>query len=890
MNRRRSDSKWPEGEYEGSPKIARRTLWFLLRKNSRETLAGDFEEIFLTISASTGRGAACRWYWKQLLWSIPGIFAGSIALVMAMTGSYVKISLRNMSRQKVFSAINVFGLATGLTCFILIGLYAGYELRFDRFHHEPEKVYRVSSIDKRWMNMNSTEHAVCHMSLGEIIREEFSEVTAVTKFFQSNNWMVSRDDRTDFERDIISADTGFFDVFDFRAVRGSTDRFGEEPFHMLISESMALKYFANEDPVGKTLRLRGEHDFEVAGILEDPPGDSHLQYNFVIPLTAREKMSEIDVSSWSVIGYTYLRLHDTDDAGRVEARLNTLPERFYDVDEAMKDRARISYRLQPLLDIHLHSHLNFELSKGGDLRTVIIALSIAFLILLVACVNYINLSTARAAKRSREVGIRKVIGAHRSQLIQQFLGEAFVFAFIAFMISILLVMLLIPWMSSFTGRDVTALEIVDPHFLMLLTGLFIFVSLFSGGYPAFLMSSGRPSATLNNYLQASRGKVSLRSFLLVFQFSISIFLVVCSLAVKGQLDYIVEKDMGYEREHIVVATLNGRPDRNIVAALKARLAESPTITGITSSSHLPGSIDFQTRAHWPGMDEETVVMMNFVFADYDFVDVFGMEIVDGRNFSQDHPSDANGAFILNETAVRNLCWEDPVGRDFDEWMCGDGMATGKIIGVVKDFNNLSLHHGIEPLFILLPGRFDNPRLPLSRQLSIRINGQSTREALDHIEAGLREFFPGQPPKYRFFDEMIDQVYSAEQRAGRVLTVSTAIAIIIACVGLFGLISYMTEQRTKEIGIRKALGASAGQIVLLLTRGLVGLVLLANLIAWPLAWIAVERWMRAFEYRADISYYFFIQAGVAALVMTIITVSVQALKAAKTAPVDCLRYE
>jgi len=523
------------------------------------------------------------------------------------------------------------------------------------------------------------------------------------------------------------------------------------------------------------------------------------------------------------------------------------------------------------------------------MRTVIISLSIAFLILLIACINYMNLTTARSTHRCREVGIRKVVGAYRSQLARQFFSEAMIYTVLAFILSVFIVIMMLPGFSRFLERNIQLSTVLNFNILIWMIPLVLLVGLLAGSYPALLISAFKPISALRNTHRISSKKDYFRNGLVVFQFIISTILIIGMLVIKRQNHYIRTKDIGYNREKIIVVMVRDTRIIEKSEIIKTDLLKHPNILSASFSSHLPNQMDWALRVHWPGMPDDVDQMMNFAFIDYEFLNVYDIEIVQGRNFLRDFPSDREGAFLLNEKASDVLGWESPLGRAFDHWRFrrGGGFATGKIIGVLKDFHLLSLHNEIEPLYLMLDTAPMNSGFG---HLSVKIKADQIPQTVEFLEGQMQMFSPEYPFEFRFFDNIFNSVYRSEVRSEKLFSGFAMLAMIIACLGLFGLASYTAEQRTQEIGIRKVLGASIWGIVILLSKEFIRWVLLANLIAWPVAYLAMDKWLQNFTYKAELSIVLFISAGLFALVIAVFTIGMQAFKAATRNPVDVLKFE
>lgn len=846
------------------PLIGKWLLSFFLNYRHPQTVLADFEEVYHEIARTRGVFTARLWYWFQVALTIPSFVNNSFYWSIAMFENYLKIALRNLKKHKVYSLINILGLSIGLASVIFLLLYVQFEISFDWFHSKADRIYRVQRS-----GFGSSEMSpIMPAPLAPAMKEEFPEVEEATRFAFRSNVHISANDKNFFENGFVFTDPATLEIFSFEFLRGSSNTALADPFSILLSESMAVKYFGDEDPVGKKITFRGTHEFRITGVLKDLPENSVLTLNFIVPFKTLEKMSRVyDLSSWGAFSYhTYVLLDEEADPRELEMKFPVLIEKHLNKEIAQQ----VLVRLQALRSVHLDSR-----------RTVItLFTSIAGLILIIACINYINLSTARSAQRMKEIGIRKVVGANRTQLVRQFLGESVIFTLLAFLLAVILVSIFLPSFNAFVERNLNFNLLENREFLVWLVVLIVFVGVFAGGYPALAISSRKPTHIIRGQIVSSKGS-TLRNILVIFQFIVSILLIVATLVIKGQLHYIRTKDMGYRKDRILVVDIRDQRLRNNMEPLQNELKRNPNILSVSSSAFLPNFTDIATTISWSGKPEDREVGMYLNFVDYDFVDLYDIEIVEGRNFSRDFPSDAGGTFLLNETAVGAIGWEAALGKELTHHIGG---RTGKVIGIVKDFHMNSLHQAIEPLCIDL-----NPRRADSH-LSVQITGNQIPETVSFLRETLATFAPDYPFVYQHFEDIFDGAYAFEQKLDTIFSLFSLLAVIVACLGLLGLASFAAQQRIKEIGIRRVLGASVSGIVLLLSRQFTKWVLIANLIAWPVAYFAMERSLQLYAYRIRLGPGFFLLAGGFALFVALMTVSTQAFKAARTNPVDSLRYE
>lgn len=798
-----------------------------------------------------------------------------------MIKSYLKIALRNVLKLKVHSLINIAGLAIGMACFILIMLWVQDELSFDKFHEKAGRIYRLcTSADfgspQTW--------AFAPVPAAPAMKEEFPEVINTVRFDYPYSGPVEYGEKLIQEEGICFADNSIFEVFSFPFISGDPRTALTTAYSVVITHDMAAKYFGAEDPLGKIIKIYGG-EFAVTGVVENIPNNSHFKFNMARSLETLMKDNREQMEMWfNIQYYTYLLLDKNSDIKQFEQKLPAFVEKHF--GEALKQSGgKLELFLQPLTDIHLHSKLDGELSTGGDITNVYLFSAIAAFIILIACVNFINLSTARSVARSREVGIRKTLGANRGQLIRQFLGEAVVLSLIALVIAYILVEIALPHFNTLAGRQVS-LHLDWSTNLAVLVGLALLVGILAGGYPALFLSSYQPVKTLKGAFGQGFSRAPLRSVLVMAQFIISIALICGTITIYGQLYYVKHKNLGFNKEHVLILSGLTTRLRATLPTIKEELRAMPDVQNVAAVSFIPGRGMRLTVASPEGFPEDQPVTMSILDIDDDYLKTMGIELVEGRNFSADMPTDRTESILINETATRILGWDHPLGKSIAGAIVTDSGIVGlerKIIGVVRDFHQSSLHKKIEPMII-------GQNVSQFRALTLRIAPRDIPATLGKIEQKWKEFDPHLPFNYYFLDEAFDGRYRAEQRLGAITLIFSLLAVFIACLGLFGMSAYAAEQRTKEIGIRKVFGATVAGIVGLLSRKVLVLVLLANVVAWPMAYYALDRWLQNFAYRIDFSLWHFLLAAAIALLVTLVTVSFQALKAALANPVKSLRYE
>jgi putative ABC transport system permease protein len=787
-----------------------------------------------------------------------------------MFRNYLMTALRSINRQKMYSALNITGLAVGLAAFILIALYVQNELSFDRYHENSDRIYRLVREGR----------TLTPPPLGQALADNFAETEAVARIVQDKNTLVSRGDSHFLENEFYWVGPEIFKIFTIPFIHGNPDSALREPSSIVISQSSARKYFGDENPLGKTLNINDKMDYKVTGVFVDMPANSHFVMDIMVPFEDYFRGTKADITKWtSNYVYTYFLLREGADPAALESDFHRIVEvPLFEKFGVPKPYPQM-YHSQPILDIHLKSHNMQEISVNNDMKYIYLFSSIALLILFIACVNYVNLATARSIRRGKEVGMRKVVGASRIQLVQQFLGESFFIIILALALGLLIVELVLPSFNNMVERQLSMQAMTEPRFLLGLVLTVVVVSLFAGGYPALNISAFRPISALTGVLAKGVKGRRLRNILVLFQFSITTILFICTLTINEQLDFVNKFDVGYDKNNIITLRIrDGNVSRNI-EAIKSELLQNRDVDSVATSGRLPNNIDgFTSRALNPKLpDEETSIFYNT--ADYDFIDLYDIQIARGRNFSREFASDEQGVFLVNEAAVRVGQWESPMEQTLTHWT-GE---TGPVVGVMKDFHLHSLHSAIEPLYIFLaPDKF--------AYISIKVKSDNLPATIEFIRGTMNKFSPNFPFEYSFFDEEFSKAYHPEQQMVNVFSSFAILAIMVACLGLLGLSAFAAQQRTKEIGIRKVVGASVSKITVLLSKEFVHWVVLANFIAWPIAYFAMDKWLQNFAVRIDQSFILFLSSALLAFVIAIITVSVLSVKAASASPIKALRCD
>jgi len=829
------------------------------------SLLGDFQEEYSKRVAEFSPSRADFWYWKQVLISIPSFLKNTITWSLIMFRNYVKTALRTFRKHKSYSFINIVGLAIGITCTVLMLLWVQDELSFDRFHDNAKEISRIL-LDPQ--GAATTHEAVSPPILAAKMKEEIPEVINAIRLTPQGRMLFTYQDKTFYEDKGLLADPSFFDMFDFPFVQGNKDTAFQELRSLVITENLAVKYFGSENPIGKIISLNNSTDYTVTGVIQNVPSNSHLQFNYVRSFELFSATGR-DMNNWGDVSYyTYVQLQKGSSIETVNSKLKVLLER--------EDPSHNLYYLQPLTQIHLHSKFNFDFGTRGNIMYVYIFTAASLFILLIACINFMNLATARSGIRAKEIGMRKVVGAKKSDIIKQFYSESILSSLFSLILAYILVLLLLPAFNDLSGKKLSFNLIENTNLLMGLLAIAVFTGLLSGSYPALFLSAFHPIKVLKGtFISGAKGSL-FRKILVTTQFSLTIILIIGTLVISKQLSHIRGIDLGYDKEQIVILPLRGI-EAESYKTIKSELQQNPGIVSTTMTSSLPTFIGSGTSgAEWDGKDPETKIQMQISAVDFDYLDTFRIEMVAGRFFSKEFPADVSNV-VLNEAAIKAMGIESPIGKRFRS------LSEGQIIGIVKNFHYKSLHTEIEPLILLM-----NP--DNISYACIRINTENISGTIGFIEDTWKKLVPNFPFEYSFLDERLDNLYKAEASMGLVFKYFTVLGMFIACLGLFGMASFTAEQRTKEIGIRKILGASVPNVVSLFSKEFTKLVLISNLIAWPAAYLIMNKWLQSFSYRTNIGIWTFLSSAVLALVIAFITVSYQSIKAALTNPVESLHYE
>jgi len=846
-------------------------IFFLLQWFTDEEILASIEEDLEVrcIKASEKHGEIlarflCQWQGFSLLFSFS---LESFLWGVTMFQNYIKVAFRHIKRRKVYSFINILGLTIGMACFLLIGLWVKDELSFDRFHQKKERIYRVLNR----LSDDSTEFNITY-ALGPALKAEYPEVEEACRVCTWYGSHVRYQDNIYVERNIYLSDPNFFRIFSFPFVKGNPETALSDQYSLVITEQTAQKYFGKEDPMGKVLNLsQWDDDFTVTGVIENIPMNSHLRFDIMgrIEFLGEDRLARWE--EWS--GPNYILLQPDVSPEEFETKITDIYKKNVGPETAYVPE------LQPLTRVHF-----YEPGRPGRVRKVTMFSVIALFILVMACINFMNLATAQSSKRALEVGMRKVIGAQRRQIIRQFLGEAVLIAFFALILALIAVEMILPYFSQFTGKSLTLISDMNISLVFTLLLITLGTGILAGIYPALFLSSFRPAQVLKSQLFSKNRGSPIRKILIVVQFSISVGLIVSTFLVSQQLRYIQKKDLGLDRDHIIGLYVypNFIPK---FETFKNSLLNQPGIQDVTSAAQPPFRVGENIQINWEGNQTDQMISADYTCVDYDFFKTFEMPILQGRAFSKEYPTDERTACVINETAARRMGITNSVNTNIymnhPAWP--ESFRSARIIGVVKDFHSRSLHTAIRPFVFRM-------YKPWHQYAFIKMKGSQVQKALALIKKAYKDFSPGIPFDYLFLDELFNQQYTSERQLGRLFNAFTFLSVAIACLGLFGLASFTVEQRTKEIGIRKVLGASNQRIAAMTTWEFLKWILLANLIAWPVSYFVMSKWLQDFAYKISIGPLVFVLAAVLSLVVALLTVSYHSVKIALSNPAGLLRDE
>lgn len=775
-----------------------------------------------------------------------------------MIKNYMKITWRNIRNNKIYSFINIMGLAVGMACCILILLWVQDELSYDSFHDNYSDIYMTIP------ELQGTKYYSNPLALAGVFKDRYPEVRQMARYCQ-RNWLIKYADKI-FNENGALVDDDFFNIFTFPLLKGSKEAVLASQDSIVLTERAAAKYFGTQDPIGKSLTINSDMQLIVTGILKDVPRNSHLQFDF---LASMRLMGERGETSWSYEARTYALLEKNVSLPDFAEKISGF------VDEHDKrTNQKVVLHIQPLSKVHLYS-----LNGTDPIIYIYIFMIIAAAILIIACINFINLTMARSNTRAKEIGMRKVVGAERADIIRQFLGESIILSAVALLVALGLAYLFLPAFNHIAAKQMTLNISGNISTLFLLVGVVLFTGLASGSYPAFMLSSFKPANVLKKgKLRSGSGGLVLRKILVVGQFTATILLIIGTIVMYKQLDYIRNKDIGLDRDHVVTIPM-GRELRKTYKAFKNEIKRYPNVISLSAARRIPTNIGHMNPVYWEGKGPEDYVTMTDASVDYDYFETLGMKIIQGRSFSREYATDPEN-YILNEEALRITGLESPIGKMFSCWE-----DEGKIIGIVKNFHTSSLHSEIGPVIFTLSQRHGS-----HAYIFVKIRPDDVPGTIAYLRQKIAEFAPDSLFEYSFLDDEFNRQYGNDRRRGEIYRYFTVLAIFISCLGLFGMASFTAEQRTKEIGIRKVLGASVANIVSLISKDFLLLLLVANVIAWPVAYYLMDKMLNNYAYRTSLALWIFVVSSLAAILIALLTVCAKILKAAYSNPVDSLRYE
>jgi len=797
-----------------------------------------------------------------------------------MIKNLIITAFRNILRDKGYSLINVLGLTIGITSSIFLLLYILDELSFDNYHSNSQDIYRVithiteQDDDFTWV--------VAQIPFAQTVRDKYPEVEKSVRFVGMGRVLYKKGELKFYEDEIFAADSAVFEVFSYDFIEGDPATALYDPNSIVLTRDMAIKYFGMAEVVGEALEA-GEEIYQVTGVIENVPKNSHFTFDALVSVSTLDERQRD--GSWGNFGvFTYLYAPSMTDPEAFKAKLSEIYDEFC---APIFKQYGISFRydLQKITDIHLHSHYEGEAEVNGDIKYIYIFAAVAFFMLIIASINYMNLATARSARRSREVGIRKVIGSHRFQLISQFIMESLLLSIFAFVFSLIMVLAILPFFNDLLEKEITMAFLQDPLILSSLVGIIIFVGILGGSYPAFYLSSFNPALVLKSKMIARGGNAFLRKGLVILQFSISIVMLVCTWLVYDQLQFLREKDLGFDKEHVIRMSLSTNEMRDNYNAFRSVLLELPEVINVGTASTSPGYGVGKNLLNVEGQNGEMVERGIDMYAiDYDYLSTLGFEIVEGRDFSREFPSDTSAAVIVTEAMADRMGWESAIGKKFAFMGDGNGGEPEPmlVVGVVKDYHHASLYDIIEPIMFL-------PR-ENNRVVHIKIDGKNVPNTLEKVESVWSTIQADEPFEYTLLDEEFQEQYQNDERRGQIFTLFAGLTMAIACLGLLGLASYTAEQRTKEISIRKVVGANVQTLVYLVSKEFIVLVFISIIIGLPVAYYFMQQWLQNFAFAMDINWFSFVIVSAIALLITFSTVSYHTVRAALANPVDALKEE
>jgi putative ABC transport system permease protein len=792
-----------------------------------------------------------------------------------MIKNYFKIIFRNLLKNKFLSVINILSLAVGLACTILILVFVHFELSYDKFQKDSERVYRfLQELDEEVIEYAYDSPEL----LAKALLDNIPEIEYASRIMDSwADLAILSYDNNKFYQHGIYADDQFLEVLTFPILVGNRSSL-KKSNTIILTESVATKLFGSQNPIGKTINYKEERiEFEltVTGVMKDIPLNSHLQFDYLISVQTLLEVERYSwmIDTWDVHNFiTYVKLSENTAKYDVERKMQTFFQNLFP-DRELDEK---DYILQPIKDIHLRSNIQGELAANNQIKYVYLFLSIAIIVLLIASFNYMNLTTARSSGRAREIGIRKIVGADKKQLLKQFIGESVIISFISLAFALLIVELVFPKFTSIIGINLESNYLANNQLILLITSIIFLLGLLSGIYPAVISSKLQPMKILRDFSSSTKKKILFRSILIVMQFSVSVILIISTALVMKQLNYIQTKNLGYDREKVIVIPVREKETKSKVQVIRTELLKLAEVSNVSISSGLPMEIRnfFRTKFQNEAGEKEKIAF-KFDYADENFVNLFDLKLTTGSNFRAES-SDSQKSVLVNEAFVKKANWQNPIGKTIN-WFNGDL----EVVGVLQDFHFASFHHQIEPMLL----KYDS-----DGDIIIKYNSNDVKETLGKIKEVFEDNSKGQPFDYFFMDDAFNDLYQKEQQISQIFSLFATLAILISCSGLVGLVLFMVQSRTKEIGIRKVLGANLRNINILLSKEFIKLILIGNLIAFPIAFFVMKNWLQNFAYQTSISAWTFLLSGFATVLIALLMVGMQILKAANTNPVEALKHE
>jgi putative ABC transport system permease protein len=795
-----------------------------------------------------------------------------------MLRNLLKISIRNINKEKGYSLINILGLIMGITSCLFLVFYIVDELSYDNFHAKGEDVYRVvthiTEVD------NEFTWPVAQTPFAPAVKRDYPEVVETTRISNAGRMMFEKGSENLYEEDFVYADSAMFELFSFEFITGDPETCLYDPNSIVLTEDIAIKYFGTTDVLNEAM-VGEDRSYKVTGVIKNLPSNTHI--NSIEAFVSWNTLQDFRLEgNWGNFGVlTYIYAPKLQDPAVFEDKLHEVYDN-YCAEIFEQFGIDFKYELQPVKDIHLYSKIGSEAETGGDIAYVYIFSAVAFFILLIASINYMNLSTARSMNRAREVGIRKVMGSHKKLIILQFLTESFIYTLISLVISIILIIALMPFYNELLDKEISIDILIHPAIIFSVLGIAVFVAIVSGSYPSFFLSSFKPVEVLKINSNSSGGSSIIRKILVILQFGISVTMIISTWIVYDQLNYLREKDLGFNKDHIIRIGLFTQDMRERYEVLRNEFNKSNLVIEVGSATTSPGfGIGKNLINVENDMGEMVERGIDLYGVDYDYLPALGFEIVEGRNFSREVTSDTSRAVIVTQSMAKRMNWDRSIGKKF-QFGTGEDDPILEVVGVVKDYHHRSLYDVIEPILFYL--RTEN------HIVHIKLKGDHLSEALSEVEKAWKNVFPNRPLDYDFLDEEFQEQYRNDERRGEIFSIFSILTIVIACLGLLGLASFNTEQRTKEIGIRKVVGANVGSIVMMISKDFLLLILISIFFAIPVAYYFMIQWLQNFAYRTEISYITFISAAVLAILITLATISFHTIKAAVANPVEALREE